>query len=65
MYIDGTPILRILDAVTGFGNAAPLRGPTIEDLSTTFVAICSTAYPSYQNELGVDSGSVFTLPRWT
>lgn len=65
MYIDGTPILHVVDIATSFGNAAVLTGSTVEDVWATFVKIWATVYPGYPNKLRIDSGSVFTSPRWT
>lgn len=65
MYLDGQPVLHVVDIGTGFGNAAPLSESTVEVVWATFTSIWATLYPGYPNKLRVDSGSICTSPSWT
>lgn len=59
MLIDGNAVLHIVHVASRLGNEARMSGKSTEDIWAAFVQAWATVYDGYQNELGVDTGSIF------
>jgi hypothetical protein len=63
-YIDGVPLLHVVDLRTGLGAAQWLQGATIEAVWETFLECWATVYIGYPNIMRTNAGSIFVSPKW-
>ncbi|CDF36991.1 unnamed protein product [Chondrus crispus] len=63
-WIEGNPILHVVDTRTNFQNVALLKGQSACYVWYAFVKAWSSVYVGYPNRMGADQGSVFTSKLW-
>lgn len=60
MWLERTPILHVVDTLTGFQNATVLREKRAEDVRNSFVKCLATLYIVYPNIIVLDQEAGFT-----
>jgi hypothetical protein len=64
MYIDGEPILHVIDEATTFQSSAFLPRVDVSAIWNTFISIWCNSYVGFPENMSTDRGSVFVSPEW-
>lgn len=63
-WLDGKPVLHVVDLGTGFSNALFLQGQSVSGVWSAFTLCWCTIYVGHPHSMCTDSGSVYTSQRW-
>jgi hypothetical protein len=64
MWIDGHPILHVVNTRTHFTSAVHLRSQSVEGVWAAFLDARASLYFGYPSRTRVNQGGIFTSPRW-
>ena len=64
MWIDGNPVLHVIDAGTNFSAARFFPAEDAKTIWNTFLYAWVTMYLGYPDKIVTDQGSVFTSEEW-
>ncbi|OSX79162.1 hypothetical protein BU14_0085s0013 [Porphyra umbilicalis] len=64
MYLDGKPVLHVIDKVTLFSAAAFLSGEIVEAVWWTYARIWAHAYAGHPERMRTDQGPQFVASGW-
>lgn len=64
MYLDGKPVLHVIDVGTNYSAARFLKRVDVESVLNAFVYAWVTAYVGYRHDMLTDQGSAFTGRAW-
>lgn len=64
VYLDGSPVLHVVDCGTNFNAARFLHGEDAETVWNTFVEAWATMYVGFPESISTHQGSAFLSDRW-
>ena len=64
MWLDGSPVLHVVDTHTHFSSAIFLNGQSTKDVWNAFIIFWAAVYPGYPDRFRVDRGSISTSKEW-
>ena len=64
MWLDGRPVLHVVDTHTHFSSALFLNGKSTKDVWNAFIICWAALYPGYPDRFRVDQDSIFTSREW-
>ena len=64
MWLDGSPVLHVVDTHTHFSSAIFLNGKSTKDVWNAFIICWAAVYPGYPDRFRVDQDSIFTSKEW-
>lgn len=64
MYLDGSPVLHVIDTGTNFSAAQFLSNSDTRTIWDTFITIWVNTYTGYPSHIHIDQGSSFNSAEW-